>query len=191
MVHVSVHEIGWEEAMNRQTILTAVACATLCSAVVMGSIDAAAQQRQRVSFKSTPENTKYTQQHVIEVGDVPNHQVRVYEIHRTYPGNPPVINGEKLKEQWTRATSDYTDNSGTGVTYATYVFENGDKFFVTTSLIAQSEGGGKLTATTVGTIMGGTGKFAGIQGKTLGVAHADPKAGVNENQTMVEFWFTK
>jgi len=146
---------------------------------------------QRVSFKSAPENTKYTQQHVIEVGDVPNHQVRIYEIHRTYPTNPPVINGEKLKEQWTRATSDYTDNSGSGVTYSVYILESGDKFFVRTSLIAQSEGGGKLTATTVGTITGGTGKLAGMQGKTLGVAHADPKAGINENQTTIEYRIAK
>jgi hypothetical protein len=69
--------------------------------------------------------------------------------------------------------------------------ENGDKFFVRASLIAQSEGGGKLTATTVGTITGGTGKFAGMQGRTLGVAHADPKAGVNENQTTIEYRFVK
>jgi len=176
-----------EETMNRRSTLTLLAFAILCSAVVLESNRASAQQMERAAFKSAPENTKYTQQHVIDVGDVPNHQVRIYEIHRTYPTNPPVINGEKLKEQWTRATSDYTDNSGSGVTYSVYILENGDKFFVRTSLIAQSEGGGKLTATTVGTITGGTGKFAGMQGKTLGVAHADPKANINENQTTIEF----
>jgi hypothetical protein len=177
--------------MNRRATLTLLASAIIGSAIVLASHDASAQQMQRVSFKSVPENTKYTQQHVIEVGDVPNHQVRIYELHRTFPTNAPVINGEKLKEQWTRATSDYTDNNGTGATYSVYTLENGDKFFVRASLIAQSEGGGKLTATTVGTITGGTGKFAGMQGRTLGVAHADPKAGVNENQTTIEYRFVK
>ena len=38
-------------------------------------------------------NARYTQQHTIDVGDVPGHQVRVFEVRRTYPSNPPVING--------------------------------------------------------------------------------------------------
>jgi len=177
--------------MNRRATLTLLASAIVGSAIVLASHDVVAQQMQRVSIKSAPENSKYTQQHVIEVGDISNHQVRIYEIHRTFPTNAPVINGEKLKEQWTRATSDYTDNNGTGVTYSVYTMENGDKFFVRASLIAQSEGEGKLTATTVGTITGGTGKFAGMQGRTLGVAHADPKAGVNENLTTIEYRFVK
>ncbi len=30
-----------------------------------------------------------------------------------------------------------------------------------------------------------------MQGKTLGVAHADPKANINENQTTIEFRIAK
>ena len=110
--------------MNWRSTLTLLAFSIV---FVLQSNHTSAQQMQRVSIKSAPENSKYTQQHVIDVGDVPNHQVRIYEIHRTYPTNPPVINGEKLKEQWTRATSDYTDNSGSGITYSVYILENGDK----------------------------------------------------------------
>jgi hypothetical protein len=113
------------------------------------------------------------------------------KFNEPFPTDPPVINGEKLKEQWTRATSDYVDNSGSGVTYSAYTFQNGDKLFIRTALVAQSSGAGKLTATTVGTITGGTGKFVGIQGTTLGVAKADLKAGVNENQTDIDYWFSK
>jgi hypothetical protein len=52
------------------------------------------------------------QQHAIDVGDVPGHQVRVYEVHSTYPSDAPVYNGVKVKESWNRSLSDYTDGSG-------------------------------------------------------------------------------
>ena len=105
-------------------------------------VDAIVQEKQRVSFKISAENTKYTQQHSIEVGDVSGHYVRVYEIQRTFPNNAPLINGVALKEQWNRAISDYTDNNGPGTTYGTYVLENGDKFFSRAALVAQNTGQG-------------------------------------------------
>ena len=43
----------------------------------------------------------------------------------------------------------------------------------------------------VGTITGGTGKFVGIQGMTQGTGLSDSKAGINENQTEIEYWFAK
>ena len=54
--------------------------------------------QERVSFKVSAENTKYTQEYTIEVGDVAGHQVRVFEIKRVYPANPPVIGGMKIVE---------------------------------------------------------------------------------------------
>jgi hypothetical protein len=154
----------------------------------LASSVASAQQKQHVSFKAPAANTKYTQQHAIDVGDVPGHQVRVYEIYRTFPSEAPSINGSKIKESYVRALSDYVNNSGTGITYSVYTLENGDKFFVRTALIAQSGEGGKLTATTVGTITGGTGSLARIKGSTLGIAHADPGNGINETQTDIDYW---
>ena len=162
-----------------------------CLATVLAAVDVAAQEKQQVSFKTSAENTKYTQQHMIDVGDFPGHQVRVYEIHRTFPNNAPVISGVAIKEQWTRGISDYTDNNGPGTTYGVYVLENGDKFFTRSSLVAQSSGAGKLTASTVGYIIGGTGKFAGINGIVRTVNTADPKAGVNEGQTEIEYTLAK
>jgi hypothetical protein len=65
---------------------------------------AAAQEKQRGSFKTLPENFKYTQQLFIDVGDAPGHQLQVYENRTTFPSNPPVFNGVKLQEIWGRAT---------------------------------------------------------------------------------------
>ena len=172
--------------MDRLTNFTSTLVALLFL-IGLPAVDAIAQEKQRLTFKTSAENTKYTQQHAIEVGDISGHQVRVYELHRTFPNNAPVINGMALKEQWTRALSDYTDNNGPGTTYGVYVLENGDKFFTRSTLVAQSAGSGKLTASTVGYITGGTGKLSGIQGIVRTVNTADPKAGVNEGQTELEY----
>jgi hypothetical protein len=171
--------------MNQRSILNLSIIATL--GLIVSLSNAVAQQRQHVSFKSPAENSKYTEQHVIDIGDIPGHQVRVYEIHRTYPTNPPMINGLKLTDAWTRATSDYINGMGTGNNYGVYIVEGGDKFFVHSTLVAQSSGTGKLTATVSGVITGGTGKLSGISGTVQSVTQADPTAGFNENQTDIDY----
>jgi hypothetical protein len=45
---------------------------------------AVAQQKQHVSYKVTAENSKYTQQQFLDVGDIPGHQVRSLEIYRDF-----------------------------------------------------------------------------------------------------------
>jgi hypothetical protein len=150
-----------------------------------------AQEKQHVSYKSLPENTKYTQQNIIDVGDVPGHQVRIFEIHRTFPADPPMINGLKLVEQWSRGASDLIDNNGTNTTYGVNLMENGDKFFTRTSLVAQSPAPGKLNFWSTGTVTGATGKLAGMRGLVRSTGSAEPKAGVNETKTEIDYWFEK
>jgi hypothetical protein len=82
--------------------------------------------QERLAFSVSAENTKYTQQHTIDVGDVVGHQVRLFEIKRVYPANAPVIGGLKIVESWTRGISDYTNNTGEAVAYGVYVLDNGD-----------------------------------------------------------------
>jgi hypothetical protein len=161
--------------------------ALLCLAVAVPAGDAFAQQAQRVSFKVGAANSKYTQQQFLDVGDVAGHQVRSYEIYRTFPANAPVIDGMKMKEQWSRGISDYTDGNGTSTTYSVYVLENGDKFFTRGTVLARNAGAGKLNTVTVNYITGGTGKLAGIQGTVQTTGSADPKAGVNETEVEIEY----
>ncbi|MEP6496166.1 MAG: hypothetical protein ABJF01_26065 [bacterium] len=149
---------------------------------------ATAQQKQHVSYKTPPTNTKYTQQHLLDIGDVPGHQARLFEIQRTYGSDAPVINGMKLKEQWTRGMSDYIDNNGQAYIYNVFILENGDKFFVRTFLVAQSSGDGKLTNMTSGVITGGTGSLARIHGIVSSSGPSEPKAGINANQTEIDYW---
>jgi hypothetical protein len=177
--------------MNRLSVLTLTTLASLSLAVAFPAGDAAAQQKQQASFKTPAANTKYTQQTTVDVGDIPGHQVRVFELHRTYPSNSPVINGLKLTEMWTRGVTDFIDGTGSSVNYSVYVLDNGDKFFSRTALVAQSLGSGKFTTTSAGTITGGTGKLAGIQGTLRTTGTAQPTAGVNENQTDKEYCYSK
>jgi hypothetical protein len=175
--------------MNRRNALSLSSVAALGLALMAGN--AIAQQKQHVSFKTPAADTKYTQQQAIDVGDVAGHQVRVYEIHRTYSGTAPMINGMRLVESWSRGITDYVDGNGPNTTYNVYVLDNGDRMFTRAALVAQSLGGGKLTTTSAGTITGGTGKLAGIQGIIRTTGTAEPKAGVNDNQTEIEYWFQK
>jgi hypothetical protein len=58
--------------------------------------NAFASRSNEFLLKAPAESTKYTQQLNIDVGDVPNHIVRVFELHYTFPTNAPVINGVKV-----------------------------------------------------------------------------------------------
>jgi hypothetical protein len=149
--------------MCRLTTLALTTTALLCLAVALPAGNAVAQQKQRVSYKVSAENSKFTQQLNIDAGDLPNHIMRVYEVHRTFPNDAPVINGLKLVEEWDRGTADLADGNGTGTLVSVYVMENGDKFFDRRAALAQGTPE-KSTSTHVGYITGGTGKFAGMQG---------------------------
>ena len=80
--------------------LTSIALLSLAIAVPAGG--AIALQTQHVSFKASAENSKYTQQQFLDVGDVPGHQVQSFEIHRTFPATAAVIAGMKIKDKLAR-----------------------------------------------------------------------------------------
>jgi hypothetical protein len=176
--------------MNRRTTLTLATMALLCSAIALPMDDAAAQQKQQVSFKAPPENDKYTQQLTISVGDVPNHNMRVFEIHRTFPNNAPVINGFKLAEEWVRGTSDLTGGNGHGPLYCVFVMENGDKFVAQLDFVNQRISG-TTVSTAVGHITSGTGKFEKIQGIVQQLAKITPGTQATDSQTDIEYWIEK
>jgi hypothetical protein len=181
--------------MNRHIIFAATALAVVSSTLVVLSADAFAQEKQRVSYKVAAANTKYTQQHAIDVGDVPGHQVRIYEIHREYGKDGPVIGGERVVDQWTRASTDFTDLNGAGITYNVFVLGNGDRFFTRSTQLTESipnaDGSAKSTTYTVGEITGGTGKYRNIRGITKSVSAVNIKEGIVETQFDVEYWMDK
>jgi len=80
------------------------------------------------------------------------------------------------------------DGIGTTSSYFLYVLDNSDKFFVRNANVIQPAGAGRLVATGVGHITGGTGKLGSIQGTARQVTTFDPIAGVpGENQVDLEY----
>ena len=177
----AVNTMNWPTSL----ILKSAALMWLMVAPPIG--DAVAQQKQRVSFHASGENSKYTQQHAINVPDLRGHQVRIYEIRRAFPINPPIVNGVAIKEIWTRGTADFTEDNGYGTLYSEYLLENGDRFFSVTSFVAHRTEVDEFLANTVGYITGGTGKLAKIQGVLKTTAKTHPKAGTLEADTEIEY----
>jgi hypothetical protein len=159
----------WKITMKPLSTLTMVVL--LC----LGS-NALAQQRQQVFFKVPAESTKYIVSQNVDVDDVPNHIVRLFDVHWSLPNNPPTINGLNLADIFARGTADLTDGYGSTTAYFVFRVENGDKFFAPYTSVVQSASG-KITATTVGHITGGTGQLAGIHGIIRQIINIDPRPG--------------
>src|SRR3954451_5809612 len=88
-----------------------------------------AQERCRMSWEIQPADASYTEQHAIDVGDVPGHQVRIFEVHRRFPNDKPNCEGLRRTESWAHVASDYVDRNGSVAGYLTIVLENGDRIF--------------------------------------------------------------
>jgi hypothetical protein len=138
---------------------------------------------------------KSAQNYVIDVGDVPGHQIRIAELQTVYTGEAPVYDGVKVKERVARVFSDYTDGSGTASGYAINFLENGDKIFERLEIHSQTavapDGSKKLGYRIVSTLTGGTGRFKGIRGTLLGGGGSDLKTGTTDVWTEGEYWIEK
>lgn len=162
----------------------------LCSALLASSI-ALAQERHIVAFDAPASGNKYTQQHYLDVGDVPEHKLRLFELVRSYGGKDQTIEGVVLKEGVIRGTSDLTDMNGLGRAYVEYRMENGDKIFARGYFLAHKlPNGDRLKNMTELDITGGTGKFRGIRGVVRAETVSDYKT-YNQNRTEFEYWFDK
>jgi len=169
---------------------TMTVAALLCFGICLSAGRAEAQQKQQISFRTPSEDSKYTQQLNMEVGDFPKHIIRMFEIHRIYPANGPVIDGLKLVEEWGRGAADYMDGNGNAYVYDEYVLENGDRFFAKSIFVTQRTSQ-SINATQVGHITSGTGKFAGMRGIIRVSVNFDPKTGFNEIETNIEYTTSK
>ena len=174
-----------------------VCCAMIASVGLMlcATREGWAQDKFKYSFKAPPGVSKYTQQHVIDVGDVPGHQIRIYELHSKFGEDAPAYDGVKVVEAWGRQFSDYTNGSGNSWGYSTSMLANGDKIFARIELISQTsvaQDGARTTKfTSVSRLTGGTGKFKGIRGTLTGTGFTDLKSGTSGAVTEGEYWFEK
>ena len=181
--------------MKRQDRLwkSIVGAAVLVSAVFVGASGGWAQQKHAVSYSKSTRDSQYTQEHTIDVGDVPGHKVRIYEIHWNYAKGELAFDGVNVKESWVRAFSDYTNTSGPAMNYIIYVLEDGNKVFSRNAVVTQTtEGeGGTKTARyfAVETLYGGTGKFSHIRGQLHQSGSRVLGASALTLEVKGEYWF--
>lgn len=172
---------------NRSPRLLALAAMSVLGLTMSAS--AVAQQRMAFSY-SAPAQSKYTEQHVLDVGDMPGHQIRVGTISTKYSNDAPVFDGVKESEATSWVTSDYINGNGRFTQYVVVQMESGDKIYQTVEGQLQTSAG-KATYSTVTTLRGGTGKFASIRGLIRGSGVADFKTGPSANPSVGEYWFEK
>ena len=176
----------------RTTVATFTSLATVIGVAVCPT---SGQEKHKYSFSAPPGTSVYTQQHAIDVGDVPGHQVRIFEIRAKYTNDAPVYAGVKVAEGWTRASSDLTNGSGRSSGYGISIFENGDKIFsrfeTLVHTVVDADGSRKSSYTSVTTLTGGTGKFSTIRGTLRGAGSTDFRTGLSGVKTEGEYWFEK
>lgn len=168
----------------------------LCGVLLSGA--AWSQEKHALVMSGEGSKGEYPQQLAIDSDDVPGHQVRVYEIHKTYSsGNQPVIDGEHIVESWTRGFSDYIGGVGPTSGYSTLVTDKGNKIFIQYSGASESKPTetGSKRGTNHGTshFVGGTGRFSKIRGTLVDSSKFDndPKTGYNVGESRGEYWFEK
>jgi hypothetical protein len=174
------------------SVLLTIAAGSLFLVASAGSW---AQQRLKYSFKDPGGLTKYTQQHVLDVGDVPGHQIRVASLQTKYTNEAPEYDGVKVVESLVWLASDYIGASGRFTSYGVSQMANGDKIFNRAEGLAQTsigaDGGRRTSFSTVTTLTGGTGKFATIRGTIRGSGISDLKIGTTGGPSEGEYWFEK
>jgi hypothetical protein len=157
----------------------------------------AAWAQEKFSINSTSEGVKssYVQQHIIDVGDVTGHQVRILEVHRVHTMKQIVLDGVKVVEEWDRGFSDYTNGVGPARGYGIWVLEDGNKVFLEWNGTAYSEptatGSKRGTFNGSTKIAGGTGKFSKIRGMLTDAVEfdTDPQKGYSRASNKGEYWF--
>jgi hypothetical protein len=158
--------------------------------VVPGPLSA--QEKCKMKWEVPPANASYTQQHVIDVGDVPGHQVRIFEVHRTFPNDRPNCEGLRRVEEWSPGYSDYIDRNGRAWGYIVTDFENGDKMFGewsgTSQTTVAADVSKKSTFSGVVVYTGGTGRYRGIRGLRRDSIVFDPEKNVSDAQAEAEYW---
>ena len=182
--------------MNRQPYVNAGLLLTAAVALFSFSPgELAAQEKCKMKWENPAANSKYTEQHVIDVGDVPGHQIRIFELHRTFPNDQPNCEGLKRVDQWNSGYSDYIERNGRAWGYVTTVFENGDKIFGefsgTSQTVVAADGSKKSTFSGVVVYTGGTGRYQGVRGLERSSSQFDPEKNFNQAQSEAEYWLEK
>jgi hypothetical protein len=165
------------------TLLVALIGATALGATTQ----AWAQEKYTIPRMSEGPN-EYVDEHAIDVGDQPGHQVRIYQIRMEYPKRDLVFGGVVVKERIMTDFTDFINQSGAFIGYSVYTLEDGNKVFSRFTGTTQSDGSGGRKFVFVENFTGGTGKFKGMRGQLHGSGERAPGAKSLTAETSGEYW---
>ena len=126
--------------------------------------------------------------HIIEVGDVPGHKLRVYEVRNEYPQRDFALAGVAVKELVSDGVSDHVNGSGSFTAYNILTLVDGNKVFVRVTGATQSDSAGGNRSTSVENFVGGTGKFKGIHGQMRNTFRRAPGSNAVTVEVDGEYW---
>jgi hypothetical protein len=169
------------------------------SAIILSSVisfaPALAQEHCKVDEVILAKNTTYTEQHVMDVGDVPGHQIRIFELKRTYPDDKPNCEGLKRTVSTGHLATDYINANGSLRGYTVVTYDNGDKMYIQSSGTSHTimSADGTKTGSFVGVdqITGGTGKYLGARGLLRETVKFDAAKNYNESHQEGDYWIEK
>jgi hypothetical protein len=128
------------------------------------------------------------QEHIIDVDDMPGHQLRVYEIRQEYPQKDLAFAGVIVKEALSRNVSDKVNGSGPFTYYIVYSLEDGNKVFSRGTGTSQADAIGGYRFAIVENFVGGTAKFKGMRGQVRGGGVRAPGATSLTVEWKGEYW---
>src|SRR3989442_5853776 len=164
----SVGEVKVMISMARNRVAMVLVLSLLGGLILLAPNQSLAQERHKISWSTRPENTKVTFQHTLEIPDVPSHAIRMFELRRTWPENPPMVTGLKVVEEIARGTADNMAGNGLSRGYSSWRDEKGDMSFAERQKIKQAvtkpDGSRKTTDTGTYPMNGGNGKVPGVKG---------------------------
>jgi hypothetical protein len=123
---------------------------------------AAASAQTKIS--GTAECGKPDPQHMIPVGDLPDHSLGVEQTKCTWT-KPMEIEGAKSKDGVSTGTDDVSGNTARTHGFHVSTMDSGDKFFVWYQGTATTKDGALVSQKGNWGFTGGTGKLKGIKGK--------------------------
>jgi hypothetical protein len=180
--------------------LLAMLILTLAGGVVLSLSDIGfSQEKKKLTWSAKAENTKFVGHPLLEIPDVPGHTIRSFEFRRTYPDNPPVVEGLKVVEEVNRGFNDLVQGNGRAWGYTYWRFENGDFMYNEWQNAVQAlvNPDGSRKQTYVGTYVttGGTGKLRGMKGfgRYNGTTEVNREGQVTRNEYSAEgeYWIEK
>jgi hypothetical protein len=163
--------------------------------LAFGAAQAAEPERHPLAYGLDAGAASYVRQYRVEVGDVPRHELRVFDLTRKFTRATPVIDGVRVVESRERGVADLVDQDGSESAYVIYLLEDGNRVFGRYSGTVKTrrwpDGSRHYDVDGLIELTGGTGRFEAIRGSVTVWQALDPGADSSQGAAQGEYWFER